>query len=140
MKFFYNLSFSKKFLSEVYKLLRISLTIPVTTATAERSFSFLRRLKTFIHSTIGQPRLNHVLLLHVHKERTDTIDILKIATEFTSTNERRKIDFVLLYSSYHLPLQYVYNNVFVLCNTFFNFFIMIYYVPPKTCNVPLSMM
>ena len=33
--------------SEVHKLVRIFLTIPVTTATAERSFSALRRLKTY---------------------------------------------------------------------------------------------
>ena len=70
---FNNLSFSKKFLSEVYKLLRILFTIPVTTATAERTFSVLRHLKTFICSTMGQPRLNHVLLLHVHEEITDTV-------------------------------------------------------------------
>lgn len=36
--------------SEVVKLLKIFLTIPVTTATAERSFSALRRLKTYLRS------------------------------------------------------------------------------------------
>ena len=85
-----NLSFSKRPFSEVYKLLRNLLTVPVTTATAERTFSVLRRLKTFLRSTMGQSRLNHVLLLHVHKERTDNIDLLKIAKEFVSVNERRK--------------------------------------------------
>lgn len=85
-----NLSFSKRLFSEVFKLLRIVLTVPVTTATAERTFSVLRRLKTFLRSSMGQPKLNHVLLLHVHKGRTDNIHLSKIAKEFASVNERRK--------------------------------------------------
>ena len=45
----------KKMLGEVDKALKIYFTFPVTTSTAERSFSSLRRLKTFLRST----RLNH---------------------------------------------------------------------------------
>ena len=74
---FNNLSFSKKLLSEVCKLLRILLTVPVTTATAERTFSVLRRLKTFLRSTMGQARLNLVLLLHIYKEKTTILILLK---------------------------------------------------------------
>lgn len=37
-----------KMLSEVYRLLQIFFTLPVTTATAERTFSALRRLKTYL--------------------------------------------------------------------------------------------
>ena len=85
-----NLSFSKKLFSKVYKLLKILLTVPVTTATAERTFSVLHRVKTFLRSTMGQPRLNHVLLLHIHRERTDNIDLFEIAKDFVSVNERRK--------------------------------------------------
>ena len=47
-------------------LLRILLTIPVTNAEAERSFSTLKRLKTYLRSTIGQERLNGLALLAVH--------------------------------------------------------------------------
>ena len=42
-----DVSSSKSLLCEVYNLLHIALTIPVTSATAERCFSALRRLKTF---------------------------------------------------------------------------------------------
>ena len=41
----------KSMFSEVCMLLRILLTIPVTTSTAERTFSTLRCLKTFLRST-----------------------------------------------------------------------------------------
>ena len=54
-------SSGKSIFREVFKLLKIALTIPVTTATAERTFSTLRRLKTFLRSTMSQPRLNHVI-------------------------------------------------------------------------------
>ena len=39
---------SKTMFSEVYTLLHLVLTIPVTTSTAERTFSTLRQLKTFL--------------------------------------------------------------------------------------------
>lgn len=84
-----DLRFSQRMFSEVYKLFRILLTVPVTTATAERWFSVLRRLKTYLRSSMAQARLNHMLLLHVHKDRTDNIDLVKIAKELATVNERR---------------------------------------------------
>ena len=84
---------SKCMFSEVCMLLRILLTIPVTTSTAERTFSTLRRLKTFLRSTMTQNRLNHVMLLHIYKEKTDKIDLTKVATKFVSVNDRRRTFF-----------------------------------------------
>ena len=34
-------------------------------------------------------QLNHVMLLHTHKDRTDDINLLEIAEEFVSFNDRR---------------------------------------------------
>ena len=42
--------------------------IPVTTATAERSFSALRRLKTYSRSTMSKERLNHTMLLYPRRD------------------------------------------------------------------------
>lgn len=69
--------FSKTFLSQLDQLLRIYLTIPMTSTTAERSFSTLRRLKSYLRSTMTQKRLNHVLL-HTHKDWTDEINVLQL--------------------------------------------------------------
>ena len=55
-------------------LLKIFLTIPVTTATCERSFSALRLLKTYLRSTMGEERLNGLALLAVHKDITFKYD------------------------------------------------------------------
>ena len=62
-----SVSNSKLLFREVFKLTRIFLTLPVTTATAERTFSTLRHLKTFA-LTLSQPNLNHCMLLHAHKD------------------------------------------------------------------------
>ena len=60
----------KSMFSEVHKLLTIYLTVPMTSAIAERTFSSLRRLKNYLRSTMTQKRLNNVILMHTHKERT----------------------------------------------------------------------
>ena len=52
----------------VHKLLTIFLVTPVTTCTAERSFSLLRLLKTHHRAMMGQRRLNGLALLAVHKD------------------------------------------------------------------------
>ncbi len=82
-------SLSKEMLSEVIRLLKIFYTIPVTTSTAERTFSALRRLKTYLRSTMSQPRLNHTMMLYIHRNRTDQIDIDSIANTFIMENKRR---------------------------------------------------
>ena len=81
--------FPKTMLTEVNKLLHIYYTVPLTSATAERTFSTLRRLKTYLRSTMTQKRLNHIVLLHIHKSMTDSIDLQSIAVEFVKRNDRR---------------------------------------------------
>ena len=58
----------RQMLSEVHKLLRLYLTIPITSSTSERTFSTLRCLLTYLRSTMTEKRLNNCLLLHVHKD------------------------------------------------------------------------
>jgi hypothetical protein len=76
--------------SEIGTLLRIFITVPISTATAERSFSALRRIKTYLRSTMTQERLNNVMLLHCHKDRTDALELETINKEFMQSNEQRR--------------------------------------------------
>ena len=41
-------------------VIRILATIPVSTATAEKTFSCLHRLKTYLRSTMGEDRLSRL--------------------------------------------------------------------------------
>ena len=79
-------------LSEFVKFIRILLTIPVTSCTSERSFSALRRLKTFLRSTMTQKRLNDVAFLHIYKDCTG-IDANKIVNVFINTNDIKRNTF-----------------------------------------------
>ena len=80
----------KGMLNEVDKVLLAYLTFPVTSSTAERSFSAIRRIKTFLRSTITHERLNNLFLLYFNTEIEQMFLILvAIAKKFVSVNDRR---------------------------------------------------
>jgi hypothetical protein len=83
----------KTMFPEYDKLLRLYLSIPVTTASAERAFSTLNRLKTCLRSSIGQARLNHCLIGHIYKEQLDHINPITICSSFVKANARRQAFF-----------------------------------------------
>ena len=63
--------------------------MPATNAVSERSFSALKRTKTYLRSTTGQDRLNHLMLLHVQKEIADATDMVEVADVFSGDNHQR---------------------------------------------------
>ena len=75
------------FFPNIHTLLRIFCTMAVTSSECERSISGLRRLKTFLRTSMGEERMNGLLLLHIH--RNMKIDIEEIVTEFARRNPRR---------------------------------------------------
>ena len=77
------------------------IVMPATNAISERSFSALRHLKTWLRSTMHQSRLNWCMLLHVHCEDTDKLDLTALANEFIGRNASRHSE--------------------ILCNCVFNF-------------------
>ena len=48
-------------------ILCVLLIMPIESATAERSFSVLRRLKTYVRSTIKNDMLSSLGLMHIHR-------------------------------------------------------------------------
>ncbi|XP_025194212.1 52 kDa repressor of the inhibitor of the protein kinase-like [Melanaphis sacchari] len=52
----------------IKRLLMLFATIPVTTCMSERLFSSLKRIKTYLKSTMGESRLNGLVLLNIHPE------------------------------------------------------------------------
>jgi len=73
----------------VESLVRLLLVNPASSASAERSFSGLRRLKTYLRSTCGQRRLNNLAICHVHKDILDSVDVQKLMKEFVLAQEKR---------------------------------------------------
>jgi hypothetical protein len=50
------------------------LTMPVASATAKRSFSVLKRLETYIRSTMRNDRLSALGLMHIHRDFAVNLD------------------------------------------------------------------
>ena len=84
---------AKRLRAPLIRLLTLHAVIPATSATAERSFSTLRRVKNYLRATMTQQRLNSVLVLHAHQDYTDSIDLLSVARDFVALNDNRKCVF-----------------------------------------------
>ncbi|KAM3858201.1 zinc finger MYM-type protein 1 [Diretmus argenteus] len=83
---------------EATKLLKLVLTIPATTASVERSFSALKRLKTYSRNKMEQGRLSSLAFMSIEKER---LTKLKAKTEefynaviTMFVKKERRMDFV----------------------------------------------
>ena len=72
----------RSLLSQVVLLMKLILVMPATNSTSERSFSALRRIKTYLRSTMKQKRLNSLMVSHVHKDLIDALDLSQVANEF----------------------------------------------------------
>ena len=69
---------------------RILLTMPVTVASSERSFSKLKLLKSYLRSSMSQERLNGLAILCIEKNMLEKIDVDTIINDFASRNTRRQ--------------------------------------------------
>ena len=85
----------KSLLPDIFTLMKLCLTLPASTATAERSFSTLRRVKTYLRSTMNQERLNHVMILNTYKERVDDLDVNRLLRTFIASNDIRRRTFAM---------------------------------------------
>ncbi|GBM83972.1 repressor of the inhibitor of the protein kinase, partial [Araneus ventricosus] len=81
----------KTFFPNIYILLKLLAVLPVSVATLERSFSSLRRLKTYLRNTTSESRLNGLALLSIHRDIK--IRDEEVLDKFTSVP--RNLDFVL---------------------------------------------
>ena len=77
---------------QVTRTIELCLSLPVSAASSERSFSALKRLNTWLRSTMTQKRLTHTSQMHVHQEISDSLDVARLMSTFVSkTVERRAV-------------------------------------------------
>ena len=72
---------------------RILLTIPITVASAERSFSKLKLIKSFLRSTMSQERLNGLAIISIKKDLVSKLEYKNLINDFTS-QKARKVNFI----------------------------------------------
>ncbi|XP_016117310.1 uncharacterized protein [Sinocyclocheilus grahami] len=77
--------------SETVTLLNILITTPMTTAEAERCFSTLKRIKTFLRNVMGQERLNALAMLSMERELVRNMPAFneRVIERFAALKERR---------------------------------------------------
>jgi hypothetical protein len=76
----------------LHTIFKVLLTMPVSTASVERSFSCLRRVKSYLRNTMGKERLTGLALLNIH--RNFQVDVNKVIHDYDTTGDR-KIMFLL---------------------------------------------
>lgn len=82
-----------KDLSEIYPnfwtALRIAMTLPVTVAQAERSFSKLKLIKSYLRSTMSQERLTGLAVISINHVIGEQISYDDIIDDFASRRARK---------------------------------------------------
>lgn len=71
-------------------LLKIFLTLPVSVASCERSFSKLKLIKNYLRSSMSDERLCGLAMLSIEHELASSLDFSEILEEFASKKARRK--------------------------------------------------
>lgn len=79
--------------SEVTTALEIFLTIPVSVASGERSFSKLKLIKSVTRSTMKQDRLNNLAVLNLNSEKARSIDFSDIVRKYSYKQVARNSNF-----------------------------------------------
>jgi hypothetical protein len=69
---------------------QIALTLPVSSASAERSFSTMRRIKTNLRTSMGDERLSSLAIIAVERELSEALmeNPDKVIDEFARSNRR----------------------------------------------------
>ena len=74
---------------EVHRMIKLYKTVPLSSSTCERSFSVMRRLKTWLRAKAKANHLND-MFAHIQKTDFDKLDINLVAKKFVQRNDRRK--------------------------------------------------
>lgn len=70
-------------------VLRILLTMPVTTASAERSFSKLKLIKNYLRSTLSQEKITNLAIISIEKKIADQLKYDEIIDQFADLKSRK---------------------------------------------------
>ena len=76
---------------ELSKVLKIYSVLPISSCEAERSFSALKRLKTYLRSKMGQNRLSSLALMHLERKIVNSVlqeDMSKLIDTFARNKKR----------------------------------------------------
>ncbi|KAK4874650.1 hypothetical protein RN001_014010 [Aquatica leii] len=73
------------------KILRTLLTMPLSIATAERSFSKLKIIKKYLRSTMGQNRLSNLAIISIETDQLKELDTEDLIKQFAKLKARKAL-------------------------------------------------
>ena len=73
----------------LYKMLQLALTLPIGSATTERSFSAMRRIRNWLRSTMGAKRFSSLSILNIEDDLTAKLSPEKIVDIYDGRKTRR---------------------------------------------------
>ena len=79
---------------EMYKLICISLTLSVSSAGCERSFSCLKLQKNYLRSISGEDRTSNLGGLAINRDRTALLDRDEIVDKFAHSHGNKRITLI----------------------------------------------
>lgn len=65
-------------------------SLPVTVASAERSFSKLKIIKNYLRNSMGKERLTNISILNIERNRTQDLNIDQVIDNFANEKARKK--------------------------------------------------
>ena len=74
---------------QYYRMVQLALTLPVGTATAERSFSAMRRIRNWLRSTMAEERFSYLALLNIESDLTAALDPEDLVQLYACSGKRR---------------------------------------------------
>ena len=70
-------------------LYKLFVTIPVSSAQAERTFSRLKLIKNYLRSTMGEDRLSALAILYIERDLAEKIDFSIVIDKFAKLKDRK---------------------------------------------------
>ena len=70
-------------------LIKLALSLPVTSCSAERSFSKLKIVKSRLRTTMNQDRLNSLMIMSSESDIREKLDLNVLIEKFSSASARR---------------------------------------------------
>lgn len=79
----------KEMFPSLFKILQIAVTIPIGTASNERAFSVLKRMKSYLSNTTGQERLSSSAIISIEKPLATKLCKNCVIDRFAEVKDRR---------------------------------------------------
>jgi len=77
--------------SEMYTLCCIVITIPVSSAACERTFSCMKRVKNYLRNSMNNDLMSNLSTISIEKYEAKQLNIDEVIDKFSNAHKNRKI-------------------------------------------------